>query len=200
MNIQAKQEDFIAFFAGPGNGSGSSLEAADFEKYGLSGELRHYKQGEHLISQGQLAPKLFFLLKGFVRFVSISPEGKEFTQSFACAPSIAGSTRAMSKQAKALFSIEALEDVLCLEFDWQTFFSKMEHQPGFLSAYNRLLENLFIKKEEREYAFVQHSAEQRYLDFLETNPQLRDKIPLKMIASHIGITPIALSRIRKKLK
>jgi len=69
-----------------------------------------------------------------------------------------------------------------------------------MESYNHLLENMFIKKEEREYAFVQQSAEQRYLTFLDKNSQLRDKIPLKMIASHIGITPIALSRIRNKLK
>ena len=196
MNIQTQMQDFVAYFSKPGCG----IDATDFEKYGLSPELRHYKKDQLLISQGQLAPKLFFLVKGFVRYMSISPEGKEFTQSFACAPSIVGSTRAMTRKAPALFSIEALDDVLCLEFEWSIFFTKMQPQPGFLTAYNCLLENMFIKKEEREYAFVQHSAEQRYLDFLESNPQLRDKLPLKMIASHIGITPIALSRIRKKLK
>ncbi|OUS03843.1 cyclic nucleotide-binding protein [Gammaproteobacteria bacterium 42_54_T18] len=189
-------QDFVSYFTGPSG----SLEATDFDQYELSPQLKHYKKGQLLISQGQLAPKLFFLVKGFARYMSISPEGKEFTQSFACAPSVAGSTRAMTRKTPALFSIEALDDVLCLEFEWSVFFTKMEPQRGFLTAYNCLLENMFIKKEEREYAFVQHSAEQRYLDFLESNPQLRDKLPLKMIASHIGITPIALSRIRKKLK
>lgn len=196
MNIQTQMQDFVEFFGGPDG----SIEAADFTRFGIAAELKHYKEGQLLIRQGQPAPKLFFLVKGFVRYMSISVEGKEFTQSFSCAPSIAGSTRAMSRETDALFSIEALEDVLCLEIDWLVFFEKMKSQPGFLITYNRLLENMFVKKEEREYAFVQHSAEQRYLDFLENNPQLRDKIPLKMIASHIGITPIALSRIRKKLK
>jgi len=196
VNIQTQMQDFVGYFTGPSG----SLEATDFDQYGLSPQLKHYKKGQLLISQGQPAPKLFFLVKGFARYMSISPEGKEFTQSFSCAPSIAGSTRAMTRKTPALFSIEALDDVLCLEFEWSTFFTKMKPQPGFLTAYNCLLENMFIKKEEREYAFVQHSAEQRYLDFLESNPQLRDKLPLKMIASHIGITPIALSRIRKKLK
>ena len=196
MNIQTQMQDFVGYFTGPDG----SLDASNFDKYDLSPELKHYKKGQLLISQGQLAPKLFFLVEGFVRYISISPEGKEFTQSFACAPSVAGSTRAMTRKTAALFSIEALDDVLCFEFEWSDFFTKMKPQPGFLTAYNCLLENMFIKKEEREYAFVQHSAEQRYLDFLETNPQLRDKLPLKMIASHIGITPIALSRIRKKLK
>ena len=196
MNIQNQLQDFIAYFSG----NNTTIEASDFAKFGLEAELKHYKAGQFMIEQGQLAPKLYILLKGYVRYLSLSEDGKEFTQSFASSPGIAGSTRSMSRQTKALFSIEVLEDVLCLEFDWLTFFDVMRDKPGFLMAYNSLLENLFIKKEEREYAFVQQSAEQRYLTFLAENSQLRDKLPLKMIASHIGITPIALSRIRKKLK
>lgn len=196
MNIQDQLQDFIAYFSG----NNTTIEAGDFAKFGLEAELKHYKVGQLMIEQGQLAPKLYILLKGCVRYLSLSEDGKEFTQSFASSPGIAGSTRSMSRQTKALFSIEVLEDVLCLEFDWLTFFDVMRDKPGFLMAYNSLLENLFIKKEEREYAFVQQSAEQRYLTFLAENSQLRDKLPLKMIASHIGITPIALSRIRKKLK
>jgi CRP-like cAMP-binding protein len=196
MSLQIHMEDFVQYFSGINLG----IDSANFEKFGLKAKLKHYQKGQYLITQGQPAPNIFFLVKGYVRYLSISIEGKEFTQSFASAPSISGSTRAMTRNIDALFSIEALDDVICIEFDWQMFFKKMKYQPGFLEAYNNLLENMFIKKEEREYAFVQHSAEQRYLSFLDNNPQLRDKIPLKMIASHIGITPIALSRIRKKLK
>ncbi len=196
MNIQNQLQDFIAYFSG----NNITIDADDFSKFGLKGELRHYKAGQFIINQGQLAPNIYFLMKGYVRYLSLSEDGKEFTQSFASSPGIAGSTRAMSQQTKSLFSIEALDDVLCLEFDWHVLFETMKDKPGFLMAYNSLLENLFIKKEEREYAFVQQTAEQRYLNFLAENCQLRDKLPLKMIASHIGITPIALSRIRKKLK
>ncbi len=196
MSLQIHMETFVQYFSG----DKLNIDSLDFDKFGLKPTFKHYKKGQPLITQGQPAPKLFFLVKGFVRYMSVSAEGKEFTQSFACAPSISGSTRAMTRNVDALFSIEALDDVICLEFDWQLFFEQMKSQPGFMSAYSRLLENMFIKKEEREYAFVQQSAEQRYLTFLDNNPQLRDKIPLKMIASHIGITPIALSRIRNKLK
>jgi CRP-like cAMP-binding protein len=196
VNIQSQLQNFIAYFSD----NNISIEADDFTKFGLKGELKHYKAGQFIINQGQLAPKIYFLIKGYVRYLSVTEDGKEFTQSFACSPGIAGSTRAMSRQTKSLFSIEVLDDVLCLEFDFQYFFTTMKDQPGFLMAYSTLLENLFIKKEEREYAFVQQGAEQRYLNFLTENSQLRDRLPLKMIASHIGITPTALSRIRKKLK
>lgn len=196
MSLQIHMEDFVQYFSG----SDLSIDKANFDKFGLKAKLTHYQKGQRLITQGQPAPKLFFLIKGIVRYMSVSPEGKEFTQSFAYAPSISGSTRAMTRNVNALFCIEALDDVICLELDWHVFFEKMQSQPGFMAAYNRLLENMFIRKEEREYAFVQQSAEQRYLTFLDKNPELSDKIPLKMIASHIGITPIALSRIRNKLK
>ncbi|NRD75580.1 Crp/Fnr family transcriptional regulator [Shewanella sp. VB17] len=196
MNTQNELQDFLAYFTGKNT---SSIEVDDFVKFGLKGELKHYKIGQFMIRQGQLAPKIYFLLKGYVRYLSLSEDGKEFTQSFAHSPGIAGSTRAMSRKTNALFSIEVLDDVLCLEFDWLSFFNIMQDKPGFLMAYNSLLENLFIKKEEREYAFARQTAEQRYLHFLQENSQLRDKLPLNMIASHIGITPIALSRIRKKL-
>ncbi|OCQ21000.1 cyclic nucleotide-binding protein [Pseudoalteromonas luteoviolacea] len=196
MNIQHQLEDFIAFFSS----EQKPLSVDDFSKFGLQGKLKHYQKGALLMSQGSPAPYLFFITQGYARYFNVSADGKEFTQSFACAPCIAGSTRAMTKNTPALFSIEALDDVICLEFEWRNFFNTMKHQAGFLEAYTQLLENLFIKKEEREHAFVHHSAEQRYLNFLNNNPELSNKVPLKMIASHIGITPIALSRIRRKLE
>ncbi|NRB40875.1 MAG: Crp/Fnr family transcriptional regulator [Pseudomonadales bacterium] len=183
---------FISYFSGRTTG----FEIADFEKFGLQMEHKHFKKGEMMIRQGDSAPHIFFLSTGLVRYMSISADGKEFTQAFVSAPSISGSTRAMTLNTEALFSIE----VLCLQTDWKTLMKTMQSQPGFLQAYNGLLEFMFIKKEEREYSLLQQSAEQRYLNFISENPQLHEKISLKNVASYIGITPIALSRIRKKLK
>lgn len=42
----------------------------------------------------------------------------------------------------------------------------MQSQAGFMAVYNRLLENMFIKKEERQFAFVQQSDEQRYFTLI----------------------------------
>jgi CRP-like cAMP-binding protein len=196
MHIPSLMGEFAGYFT---DGSGRAVEAADFERFGLKVEHKHFKKGEYLITQGEPAPYIFFLTQGLVRYMSISAEGKEFTQSFASAPGIAGSTRAMVMKKEALFSIEVLDDVLCFKLDWQSLFETMKSEPGFLEAYSHLLEQMFAKKEEREYYLLQKSAEQRYLEFLDEHPQLRDRVPLKVVASYIGITPIALSRVRKKL-
>ena len=89
MNIQNQLQDFIAYFSE----GRATIEADDFLKFGLKGEFKHYQKGQFIIHQGQPAPKIHFLLKGYVRYFSLSEEGKEFTQSFASSPGIAGSTK-----------------------------------------------------------------------------------------------------------
>ena len=195
MKKEELEQSFIEYFSK----SHGLFRADSFAELGISSEVKHCKKGECIVQQGELAKNLFFFATGYARYVSISADGKEFTKSFACAPCIAGSTRAMVRQTPILFSIVALDDILYLEFEWQSFFEKMSRVPGFLETYIRILEDLFIGKEERESAFVHQSAEERYLNFLEMNPELKDKLPLQYIASYIGITPVALSRIRKKM-
>lgn len=60
-------------------------------------------------------------------------------------------------------------------------------------------EDLFLKKSKRELSLLNETAEQRYLNLFTEQPKLIEKIPLKYIASYIGITPQALSRIRKRI-
>jgi len=60
-------------------------------------------------------------------------------------------------------------------------------------------EDLFIKKSKRELSLLTESAEERYLNLFTEQPHLLQLIPLKYIASYIGITPQALSRIRKRI-
>lgn len=175
-------------------------QGVDWSKLTLEPQIKHLAKGEYLFQQGESATNLYFLCYGLVRYVSLSEEGKEFTQSFAAAPRIAGSTRAMVRRSPALFSIEVLEDALVLEYPWAEFYQQMSQCPNFLLTYVHLLEHLFIGKEERENALVKHSAERRYLDFISQFSDLEKRIPLQYIASYIGITPVALSRIRNRLK
>ncbi|MNG38637.1 hypothetical protein D3C84_1264130 [compost metagenome] len=61
-----------------------------------------------------------------------------------------------------------------------------------------MAESLYVKKERREMQLLTLSAEDRYRSFLEEFGALEKKIPQYYIASYLGITPVALSRIRAK--
>ncbi|HET8736143.1 MAG TPA: Crp/Fnr family transcriptional regulator, partial [Pricia sp.] len=60
-------------------------------------------------------------------------------------------------------------------------------------------ENLFLIKSQRELSLLNKTAEERYLELFSHRPELIRHIPLKFIASYIGVTPQALSRIRKRI-
>ncbi|MCW8355643.1 MAG: Crp/Fnr family transcriptional regulator [Marinomonas sp.] len=172
----------------------------DWQRLTVPMEVHVIQKGDYLFQQGDAANRLYFLHSGLMRYVSVSDEGKEFTQTFAKSPRIIGSTKAMVTETRVLFGIQALENCMVSSYPWQAFYAQMRHDMGFLECYARFLERIFIIKEERENAFVKHSAERRYLDFCAAYPELKNTLPQQQIASYIGITPVALSRIRQKLK
>ncbi|MEM9078487.1 MAG: Crp/Fnr family transcriptional regulator, partial [Bacteroidota bacterium] len=63
----------------------------------------------------------------------------------------------------------------------------------------RMAEKMFLIKSKREIALLSKTAKERYLDLFQERPKLLKQIPLKYIASYIGVTPQALSRIRKRI-
>jgi len=192
MNHTQLQDSFRAYFKEMGY-------EINWEGFALTLEIHVIHKGNYLFQQGEQANRLYFLHKGLMRYVSVSDTGKEFTQTFAKSPRIIGSTRSMVTQSPALFGIQALEDCIVISYPWPTFFEQLQHDNNFLAFYIRFLENIFISKEERESAFVKDSAECRYLNFCADYPELKERVPLQQIASYIGITPVALSRIRAKL-
>ena len=62
-----------------------------------------------------------------------------------------------------------------------------------------MAEKMFLLKSKRELSLLNKSAEERYLNLFTERPILLQQIPLKYIASYIGVTPQALSRIRKRI-
>ncbi len=96
------------------------------------------------------------------------------------------------------FEIEALEDSKVIFIDYEKFRQLLVKKDDLkLFQIYYLEKNWLIEKESREVAFVQKSAAERYAEFLEKFPTLESRVPQYLIASHLGITPTQLSRIRK---
>lgn len=59
-------------------------------------------------------------------------------------------------------------------------------------------ERLYLRRSTREKQLLNTSAEQRYIQFIASRPELVDIVPLYKVANYLGIHPESLSRIRKK--
>jgi CRP-like cAMP-binding protein len=74
-----------------------------------------------------------------------------------------------------------------------------EKFPKIKELSRNTVESLYIEVSEKYESFFLKTAEERYLELISTGPKFIQRIPQYMIASYLGITPEALSRIRKRL-
>ncbi len=157
-------------------------------------------KGEHLFHAGELAADFYFVLHGVVRLYYSTDQGKEFNKSFLGAGDVAGCLISLSRAQPCRFSLQALSEgqVLCLSGDLLQ--KAYKRHPAWERLGRIFMESLALKKEMREASLLLDDAQQRYQSFLRDYSVLAEQIPLYHIASYLGITDVALSRIRARLK
>ncbi|WP_025743840.1 Crp/Fnr family transcriptional regulator [Aquimarina pacifica] len=159
------------------------------------------KKGEIILRAGQTAKKIHFVSKGMLRSSFIDNNGNEYTKNLFLENSFAASKVSLLLNSSSKFSIEALEDSTLISFDFKAFkklVNKNEDLKNFYIAY--IEQNWIIEKEQKEISLVMENGTERYLKLLKKHPRIEERIPQHYLASHLGITPTQLSRIRKTLK
>lgn len=151
-----------------------------------------------LLNKGEVENHLSFVEKGIVRLY-IPQEDGDLTFGFVFGGAFVSAYDSFITQTPAEYVVETITDTVL----WQLNYKDLQEVYAS-SAIGNLIgrkasEELFLKKSKRELSLLRDSAEQRYLNLFEERPELIRQIPLKYIASYIGITPQALSRIRKRI-
>lgn len=148
-----------------------------------------------------MCQELRFILSGAIRLYYVK-DGEEITSYFCLDNEYICSYKSFSKQVPNLSFIQALEDTLLLTFSY-TAIQQLLANP--ITAYKmerfgRLLaEELTFCYEDRVQAFVTQTPEERYATLLTSNARVLQHISQQYIATYLGITPVSLSRIRKRL-
>ena len=154
-------------------------------------------KGTVLIEYGALANKAFFILSGYLKYYKIIDSGEEWIIHLYAPNSFATSLNGFflgKKSEEALQTItdceflsisrNDLEKLYAADCKWQIFGRK-------------LMESFLIEKEERIIDQLSLTAHEKYLKLLKNQPDIIQNVPIKYIASFIGIQPESLSRIRK---
>lgn len=162
-------------------------------------EPRSFAAGALVIEAGEVTTELHFLTSGIGRYYYLTPDGKEFNKSFSREGQALGSVSSLVNGTPCPFFIQALEPCECLSISYRDVNVLCNGYREWESLVRRLLEQLVIKKERREADFLLLSATERYKKYLTEFADVADRIPHYHVASYLGITDVALSRIRKRL-
>lgn len=177
----------------------TNIPTSQFEIFSDLCRIQTYGKGERFIDEGEIPNKFAFNLSGLFRYYYTDMNGNEYTKGFFPERSVLSAYSAMIQNRGSYFAIESLEDstIAIISYnDWKRLLAEHECWKSFLIA---MLEKGYCVKESREREFLLFDAETRYKSFLQNFPGLEKRIKQHYIASYLGITPVALSRIRNKM-
>jgi CRP-like cAMP-binding protein len=159
------------------------------------------RKKEHFVTAGSVCRHFAFIVKGSVRYY-YSKEGTELTGYFSFENEFTSSYKSFLRQQPSLNNVQALEEISLILIS-NTAMQKMLDNPVLaykMERFGRLIaEYIICCYEERMSSFIVQSPEERYLQMMETNRQVFQRIPQHYIANYLGITAVSLSRIRKRV-
>jgi CRP-like cAMP-binding protein len=179
----------------------SIVPALDDHKWALFEEVasvREVPKGTVFLKPGMANHTVSFVNSGLIRMFRIV-DGKEFISMFYPEDTYFSEYDTFLSGQPALQYSEALEDCELVDLTYENVQRLYDTYPEYQCAGRRIAEYLFVSLCDRTNSFLMLTPEERYLQFLETFPTLPQRIPQYMIASYLGITPEALSRIRARM-
>lgn len=159
---------------------------------------KHLPKKEFLVRQGETCRHIAFINEGLLRLY-YDVEGEEHVRQFHFERSFCSEYQSFLTQKPAQMSLQALEDTSLLLISHHDMYALFAEHKEFERLGRILAEQAFIFVSQRFASMLLEDPEIRYQRLVQERPKVMQRVPQYMIASYLGITPQALSRIRKRL-
>jgi len=196
--INSKRKALERFAEYLQNYTGMKLNAVDLEILIENTKFKVLRRRQYLLQQGDICQHMCFNIKGALRMFSVNEKGQEATLSLSLERSWIADRESMGLQIPTVFNIVAVEDTELMQFSS----SQVEFLSQSVSAFAVMMKlqtkELAIETQKRVHAALSMTAEERYHELLENNPEFTQRFSQNMIASYLGVKPETLSRLRKR--
>ncbi len=162
-------------------------------------KAKRLTKGANIFDQGEICPDVFVMTRGLVKLHYGTLDGKEWIKSFIVDQGVFGSRASQSLRQPSTFSATCLEDCVVFRLPYKAFERLCTGDPKLAAMTFRFFQWVGLRKELREHDLLCLSAEERYRNFLNDNSALAGRITQMDMARYLGITSIALSRIKGRL-
>jgi CRP/FNR family transcriptional regulator, anaerobic regulatory protein len=165
----------------------------------LAGHFRaqRIEKGRHWLAAGEQAAELGFVVRGVFRLYYTAPSGKESNKSFVAEGEFLASLHSLIERVPSRLAIQSLTDADVIVAPYALVASFYERDMFWQRARRLMAERLVVKKLGREASLLMDSAQERYSTFLREHESLAARVPDHHVARYLGITPEALSRLRR---
>ncbi|HZY79228.1 MAG TPA: Crp/Fnr family transcriptional regulator [Cyclobacteriaceae bacterium] len=175
----------------------SPLDAPSIEALRTSLQKKHLAKGDFLTTEGKICDHVYFLEKGCLRGY-YNLDGKEVSYWFALENNFVTSFYSFISRHPCVENIQAVEDCVMWGISHKQLQSLYDKSPGIERLGRVMIERYYMMLEERFARNHFKEARERYDNLMTHSPEILQRIPLRYIASYLGITQETLSRIRSK--
>jgi CRP-like cAMP-binding protein len=159
----------------------------------------HVKKGEVLLTPGQLVPHQYFVFEGCLRTYFITEIGKEYTLQFAVRDWWISDYTAFFTGGQSMFYIDCVKDAVIYKVSKESMDRLYKQVPQIESFFRIKMERFFASFQKRILSDLALTAEEKYLRFIKSYPDIEQHIKNYHLASYLGITTESLSRVRHEL-
>lgn len=158
-------------------------------------EVQSFKKGEFVQQAGSVCRTIYFVKSGILR-IFYYKKALEVTESFEFENTFVARIRSLFSGNPSRKSIEALENTELIAINAIKLFELYDQHPDLERLFRKVMEQGYVKTITRIESLQFQTASERYNELIRENPDIILRVPLKVIASFLGITPESLSRIR----
>ncbi len=191
MLEKEKLEVYLKIFKG--------LKAEDLQKVAPFAKAKSLKKEEVYIKEGEQKKKVAYIKSGLIRVFAVKENGVEVTILLRKEDQFVASHHVLILEEPSRYYYQALEPTELLEFEFDEIEKVLVQNPKFGKVRIYFLRQTLAESLNQLETFVLLSPEERYKEFINKNPDLLNRVPNKYIANLLGITPVSLSRIRKRI-
>lgn len=175
-----------------------TLNEYDIELLKKTIDRRVYNKNEFLFNEGIVANESYFVERGCVRLF-YNVEGNDKTAFFYTEDQFICAGESYTYNIPAAENYQAVEQTEILIFTKEKTEKLLIEAPKFEIIARIAVENELIMCQKLIASFVTKSAEERYINLLNTQGELFQRVPQQYIASFLGISPETLSRIKTRV-
>lgn len=158
---------------------------------------RSLKKGDYFVKEGQKCSEVAFIESGVFRSFYIAPNGNEMTYCFRFPGDLVAAYSAFITGNGSVEYIQALADTELLVIPKDQIDQLVTKNPAWIHFLKIIAEQQYLELEGRVFQLQRDSAQERYQNLLDNQPEYIQQISVQHLASYLGITQRHLSRIRK---
>lgn len=161
--------------------------------------IKKLRKKQYLLQEGDVCKYTAFVNKGILRSYTIDEKGNERIIQFALEDWWITDIYSFLTAEPSTFNIDVLEDAEVLLITKAAQEEMVLQVPKMERFLRLLMQNSLIAMQRRLIGSLNYTAEDKYLQLLDSCPTIIQRVPQHLIASYLGITPETLSRIRRQM-